>query len=115
MVDWDEQAQVLTLSEPLIWEPNAGHYIALRRRDGSLAGPFQVEAVAGNDRQVHLMEALDITPYTDTSEERTHFAFGAGEAWGAKARVIAVKPRGEHVEITAVAENDAVHTADLAA
>jgi len=32
-----------------------------------------------------------------------------------KEEVIAVKPRGEHVEITAVAEDDAVHTADLAA
>jgi len=115
VVDWDAQAQVLTLSEPLTWEANAGHYIALRRRDGSLAGPFLVESVVGNDRQVHLLEALDITPYTDTSEERTHFAFGAGEAWGAKARVIAVKPRGENVEITAVAEDNAVHTADLAA
>jgi hypothetical protein len=115
VVAWDDQAQVLTFSEPLTWEAPASHYIALRRRDGSLAGPFLVEAVAGNDRQVHLLEALDITPYTDTSEERTHFAFGAGDAWGAKARVIAVKPRGEHVEITAVAENDAVHTADLAA
>jgi len=115
VVDWDEQAQVLTLSEPLTWEANAGHYIALRRRDGSLAGPFLVESVVGNDRQVHLLEALDITPYTDTSEERTHFAFGAGEAWGTKARVIAVKPRGENVEITAVAEDNAVHTADLAA
>ena len=115
VVDWDEQAQVLTLSEPLTWEANAGHYIALRRRDGSLAGPFLVESVTGNDRQVHLLEALDIIPYTDTSEERTHFAFGAGETWGAKARVIAVKPRGENVEITAVAEDNAVHTADLAA
>ena len=115
VVVWDDQAEVLTLSEPLTWEATASHYIALRRRDGSLAGPFQVEAVAGEERQVHLLEALDITPYTDTSEERTHFAFGAGEAWGAKARVIAVKPRGEHVEITVVAEDDAVHTADLAA
>ncbi len=54
------------------------------------------------------------TPYTDASEERTHFAFGAGEAWGSKARVIAVKPRGEHVEITAVAEDVRVHQADAA-
>lgn len=115
VVDWDEENAVLTVSEPLEWSDGVDHYIALRRRDGSLAGPFLVESVVGNDRQVHLLEALDITPYTDTSEERTHFAFGAGEAWGAKARVIAVKPRGENVEITAVAEDNAVHTADLAA
>ncbi len=112
---WDDQAQVLTLSEPIVWEPNTGHYIALRRRDGSLAGPFAVEAVSGNDRHVHLLESIDITPYTDTSEERTHFAYGVGDAWGTKARVIAVKPRGEHVEITAVAEDVRVHEADLAA
>ncbi len=115
VVAWDDQAQVLTLSEPIVWEPNTGHYIALRRRDGSLAGPFAVEAVAGDDRHVHLLESIDITPYTDTSEERTHFAFGVGDAWGTKARVIAVKPRGENVEITAVAEDARVHQADLAA
>ncbi len=115
VVEWDEQAQVLTLSEPLTWEADATHYIALRRRDGSLAGPFAVEAVTGNDRRVHLLEAIDITPYTDTSEERTHFAFGAGDTWGTKARVIAIKPRGEHVEITTVAEDGRVHEADLVA
>ena len=115
VVIWDDQAQVLTLSEPIIWEPDTSHYIALRRRDGSLAGPFSVEAVAGNNRQIHLLESIDVTPYTDTSEERTHFAFGSGDAWGTKARVIAVKPRGENVEITAVAEDVRVHEADLAA
>ncbi|MBB57569.1 MAG: phage tail protein [Rhodospirillaceae bacterium] len=115
VVNWDEQAEVLTLSEPVTWEPNLGHYIALRRRDGSLAGPFSAEAVDGDSRKAHLLEALGFTPYTDTSEERTHFAFGAGEAWGAKVRVIAVKPRGENVEITAVAEDARVHQADLAA
>jgi len=115
VVAWDDQAQVLTVSEPLIWGAGAGHSIALRRRDGSLAGPFLAEAVGGNDRLVHVLEPLDFTPYTDTSEERTHFAFGAGDTWGAKARVIAVKPRGENVEITAVAEDARVHQADLAA
>ncbi len=115
VVAWDEDSAVLTVSEPLEWIEGIDHYIALRRRDGSLAGPFQGEAVAGNDRQVHLLEALDIAPYTGTAEERTHFAFGAGEAWGARARVIAVKPRGENVEITAVAEDDRVHEAELAA
>ena len=115
VVAWDDQTQVLTVSESLNWEADVGHYIALRRRDGSLAGPFLAESIGENDRLVHILEPLDFTPYTDTSEERTHFAFGAGDAWGAKARVIAVKPRGENVEITAVAEDARVHQADLAA
>jgi hypothetical protein len=55
---------------------------------------------------------LDFTPYTGSEQERTHFAFGIGEQWGVLARVTAVKPRGDLVEITSVVENPLVHTAD---
>ena len=120
--------RTLTLSEPLEWnageETAAGtgtataeppvHYIALRRRDGGLSGPWPV-APGGDERTVILSEDLDIAPYTGADEERTHFAFGAGEAWGLRARVMAVRPRGEQVEITAVGEDVRVHEADRAA
>ena len=49
------------------------------------------------------------------SAERTHFAFGVAEQWSLLARVIAVRPRGEQVEITCVAEHPAVHNADSSA
>ncbi len=62
-----------------------------------------------------LSEDLAFTPYTGADEERTHFAFGAGEEWGLRARVLAVRPRGEQVEITAVGEDARVHEADGAA
>jgi hypothetical protein len=52
---------------------------------------------------------------TGLSAERTHFAFGVAERWSLLARVIAVRPRGEQVEITCVAEHPAVHSADLVA
>ena len=110
--------RTLTLSEPLEWETDAPepptHYIALRRRDGSLSGPWLV-APDGDERSVVLNEDLDIEPYTGAEEERTHFAFGPGEAWGLRARVLAVRPRGEQVEITAVGEDVRVHEADRAA
>ena len=64
---------------------------------------------------MELGEDLDLDPYTGADEERTHFAFGAGEAWGLRARVMAVRPRGEQVEITAVGEDARVHEADQAA
>ena len=64
---------------------------------------------------MELGEDLDITPYTGAEEERTHFAFGPGEEWGMRARVLAVRPRGEQVEITAVGEDARVHQADEAA
>jgi len=121
----------LTLSEPLEWETaeengtaptgeqeeNAEppiHYLALRKRDGTLSGPWPVVPGAV-PRTVELAEDLEFEPYTGAEEERTHFAFGPGEAWGLKARVLAVRPRGEQVEITAVGEDVRVHQADQAA
>ena len=116
------------LSEPLEWEsggetaeggaadepPSPVHYLALRRRDGSLSGPWPATPGA-DDRTVVLSEDPDPEPYTGADEERTHFAFGPGEAWGLRARVMAVRPRGEQVEITAVGEDARVHEADRAA
>ncbi len=119
--------RTLILSEPIEWEsggetaeggaadetPSPVHYLALRRRDGSLSGPWPVEPGA-DDRTVMLSEDPDPVPYTGADEERTHFAFGPGEAWGLRARVMAVRPRGEQVEITAVGEDARVHEADRA-
>ena len=111
--------RALTLGEPLEWEAGEetanppAHYIALRKRDGSLSGPWLVSP-GGDERSIVLSEHLDLEPYTGADEERTHFAFGPGEAWGLRARVLAVRPRGEQVEITAVGEDDRVHQADQA-
>ena len=116
----DADGRALTLSEPLEWQTGEEaatppvHYLALRRRDGSLSGPWPVSP-GGDERSVLLNEDLDLDPYTGADEERTHFAFGPGEAWGLRARVMAVRPRGEQVEITAVGEDARVHEADRAA
>ena len=110
VVAWDDAAEVLTLSEPLDWTAGATHYIALRARDGSLAGPFKCEAGTAKNR-VHLLEALTLTPYIGSAEERTYFTFGPGDKWSRLCRVLALRPRngGEQVEITAVAEDSRVH------
>lgn len=103
---------VLTLSEPLTFEDGLTHYIVLRKRDGGISGPWEV-AAGSTDKEASIVDGpLDITPFTGTSEERTHFAFGAGEVWSVLARVAAVRPRGDLVEIFCVAENSLVHTAD---
>ncbi len=110
--------RTLTLSEPLEWDADTAeppvHYLALRRRDGGLSGPWPVSPGA-DERSVVLSEDLDLESYTGADEERTHFAFGAGEAWDLRARVLAVRPRGEQVEITAVGEDARVHETDQAA
>jgi hypothetical protein len=112
IVMWDADTQTATLSEPVAFVDDQAHVMALRRRDGGVSGPHAV--TPGSDaQQVVFAEQPDIPIETGLSAERTHFAFGIAEQWSLQARVIAVRPRGEQVEITCVAEHPAVHTADL--
>lgn len=85
--------------------------MALRRRDGGVSGPYSV-APGLEANQVIFTNQPDIPVETGLSLERTHFAFGIAEKWSLLARVIAVRPRGEQVEITCVAESQLVHSAD---
>ena len=89
----------------------------------ALEAVFLIDAETSeeDDPRVHDFSALtgdptptlpDIPIETGLSAERTHFAFGVAEQWSLLARVIAVRPRGEQVEITCVAEHPAVHSAD---
>lgn len=104
--------KTLTLSEPVSFGVGT-HYIGLRSRDGSIAGPYVVTAGADAYQVVHTAASIDLTPYVGGAEERTHFAFGLGEAWRQSARVLAVKPRSlTQVEIEAINEDASVHTAD---
>ena len=101
----------LKLSEPVEFATSGTHYIILRKKDGSVSGPWHV--IAGSDAdEVVLQEAIDFTPFTGTTEERTHFSFGVAEKWATLARVLAIKPRSEQVEISCVIENALVHSAD---
>lgn len=111
VVGWDAGGLTLTVSEPITFSTGT-HYVGLRRRDGSVAGPYV--ATAGTD-VYHLVldEAPDFTPYTGYNEERTHGCFGWGSTWAQLARVVAVRPRGLYsVEIEAINEDPSVHTAD---
>ena len=114
IVAWDADTQTATLSEPVDFTDCQPHVIALRRRDGGVSDPHFV--TPGSDAQrVVFAEQPDIAIETGLSAERTHFAFGVAEQWSLLARVIAVRPRGEQVEITCVAEHPAVHSADSSA
>lgn len=111
IVAWDADTQTATLSEPVHFTEGQPYVMALRRRDGGVSGPHAV--TPGSDaQQVVFADLPDIPIETGLSAERTHFAFGNAEQWSLLARVIAVRPRGEQVEITCVAEHPAVHSAD---
>lgn len=114
IVAWDADTHTATLSEPVAFVDGQEHVMALRRRDGGVSGPLVV--TPGSDaHQVLFTDLPDIPIETGLSAERTHFAFGVAEQWSLLARVIAVRPRGEQVEITCVAEHPAVHNADSSA
>ena len=114
IVAWDADTKTAKLSEPIAFVDGQEHVMALRRRDGGVSGPHAV--MPGSDAQQVVFAGLpDIPIETGLSAERTHFAFGVAEQWSLLARVIAVRPRGEQVEITCVAEHPAVHNADSSA
>lgn len=111
LTDWDAVNQIATLSEPVTFGVGT-HYMALRKRDGAAADPIVV--TPGID-SYHVVFAIDpsITPDVGVDRERTHFAFGLAETLYVEAKVLGIKPRSlERVEISAVVESDAVHTAD---
>ncbi len=115
IVAWNAATNTATLSEPLTWQAGQTHYIGLRKRDGSISGPYV--ATAGVDAyHVVLGTSPDFILYTGGNEERTHFTFGWGETWRQLGRVVSATPRSAtQVDIVAINEDPSVHTADQGA
>lgn len=109
---WDAATKTLTVNEQLTWTAGATHYVGLRKRDGSVDGPFVATQGAAPNILV-LALSPTFSPYVGLDEERTHIAFGPGDTWRQPARVVSVQPRGPYqVEITAINEDPSVHTAE---
>jgi hypothetical protein len=111
VTDWNSGTLTLTLSEPVTFGGGT-NYIALRKRDGGVDGPYAVTA-GGSANQVVLGASPAITPFTGMTEERTHFAFGAGATWGQLCIVLSAKPRDLYtIDMEVVGEDSNVHTAE---
>lgn len=109
---WTAGTRTLTVNEDLTWTAGATHYVGLRKRDGSIDGPF-VATQGATPNVLVLATSPSFTPYVGLDEERTHIAFGPGDTWRQPARVVSVQPRGQYqVEITAINEDPSVHTAE---
>lgn len=105
---------ILELSEPIAFI-TGNHYLAARKRDGSMAGPWRVTAGADELHAVLAEAMTGFTPDTGTTRERTAFAFGPSTNYIKRARVLpdGLRVKGMHqVEIACVAEDDRVHDAD---
>lgn len=115
MAKWGQGGEVieqngltLSLSEQVKFEDGQTHYLALRKKNGSLSGPYVVTA-GSLPTEVILSEEPDIDILTATDAERTHFAFGTADKWSVLARVTGIHPRSTKLEITAVIEDSRVH------
>lgn len=115
MAKWGQGGEVLaqdglklTLSEPVSFVDGQTHYLALRKKNGSLSGPYVVTAT-DYDAEVMLSTVPDMEILTGTDVERTHFAFGTTDKWSVFARVTGIRPRSTQIEITAVIEDVRVH------
>ncbi len=115
MAKWGQGGEILaqdglklTLSEPVSFTEGQANYLALRKIDGSLSGPYVVTPT-DYDTEVLLTDNPDIEILTGTDKERTHFAFGTADKWRVLARVTGILPRSTKVEITAVIEDSRVH------
>lgn len=115
MAKWGQGGEILaqdglklTLSEPVSFTEGQANYLALRKIDGSLSGPYIVTPT-DYDTEVLLADTPDIEILTGTDKERTHFAFGTADKWSVLARVTGIRPRSAKVEITAVIEDNRVH------
>ena len=98
----------LTLSEPVEFTSGVKNVLALRQKNGSLSGPYEVTATELST-EVMLKTQPSIEILTASGMERTHFAFGTTDKWSVYARVTGIRPRSNQVEITAVIEDNRVH------
>ncbi len=115
MAKWGQGGEVITkqgltlsLSEPVSFTEGQIHYVALRKKNGSLSGPFIVTP-GSLKTEIVLSEEPEMEILTGTDAERTHFAFGVADKWSVFARVTGIRPRSDKVEITAVIEDERVH------
>lgn len=102
LVAWDADLLTATLSEPVVFGSNT-MYIALRRRNGSMDGPYVVTPGPSTDTVV-FNSAPSTVPYVGQQAERTHFSFGSITEYRQLAVMISSKPSRNVVEIGMVGE-----------
>lgn len=84
---------MLQLDDDLEWEDDKTHYLALRKPDGRLSGPYRAVKQTMMD-EVMIVGGLDFTPDLSGRMELPFWMFGAGDRWSFPALVKDIKPSG---------------------
>lgn len=97
---YGKSGRLLELSEPIEFTQGETHYIVLRKKDGSAAGPFIVTAT-GDSYVVELESDISTDLYFDGIHEYPLFQFGVADKWAKLCKVVSINPStGEDIEIT---------------
>ena len=87
---------VLQLDDELEWQDGEPHYLALRKPDGRLSGPYLATKASNYPDEVKIKVAseLDFTPDFSGNMEPPFWMFGTAERWCFPALVSDIKPSG---------------------
>lgn len=104
---------IVSTSESLTWTAGQTHYMAFRKRDGSVDGPYIV--TQGTDEFSAVVAGSPSLYISDgVSEEPTHYQFGPGERRGLDCQVLGAHPTGDgKVELSLVNYASSVQEAEL--
>lgn len=113
-VIFNKNGRFLDLSEPVEFTDSETHYIVLRKKDGSAAGPFEVVATS-DDHIVELAQDIETELYFDGIREYPLFQFGVADKWAKLCKVVSINPsNGEEIEIICTNYDDRVFAYDEA-
>lgn len=88
------------LDQDITWQDGENHWLALRKPDGRLSGPYQAVKLPGFN-EVQISGQIDFTPDLSGRQEFPFWMFGTGEEWSFPALVTGIKPQGtEKVSMT---------------
>ena len=112
MMGYSESAGVVTIesSEPFEWAPGADHVVGIRRKDGSLSGPYPATRI---DEYLLSTPALDFVPDLSWNWEPPHLYFGTSERWSYQVLVKEISPgSSDTASVQAVNYDARIYTDD---
>lgn len=106
------EADRITVSEPMEFEPGKNHVVAYRAENGETIGPFP--CTQGPDEYTLLVEIPQPWPAAlPADREPTHVYFGTTERWHFPALITEISPSGPlQVGVTATNYDDRVYSDD---
>lgn len=92
---------LLQSSEPFDWSEPGDHMVAIRKKDGTLSGPYVATQI--DEYRLTVPGPLDFTPDTSWEGEPPHLLFGPVARWTYPALITEINPRGSSgCEVSAV-------------